>query len=407
MADWPKNAKWLTADEKQFLTAQYEDEVAAKNAVRHYTVWQALREREVVKLCVTYFLWITGFWGFCTGCHGVAGGVWLVESGRRLGDCRRHVFVVGVHALDQSSLGQDGRETLARRHRCVPCRRRHAAGHLDWSPAWAFFVICLTAIGVYAPFGVWWSYPTTFLSGAAAAGAIGLINSCGNVGGFIGPYLIGFLKDTTGSFTSGWLYLACLAGLCRCADSDLSAARADRRIEGGILLMSSQPPADEFEVGVDPLPGDKTGALVLDSVARFERGRRSIGLWLGPAAFVAPLVPPAGRVESRGTSPVGDRVAGRRLVGDRGDPDSSHRVARRGAGRCLRRHQCDRCVCPVREPDDLPVHRHVHHRPGGFDAPTRPPARILAPVAQDRPRQQRLHPHRHRSVVPDRVGVDE
>ena len=63
-------------------------------------------------------------------------------------------------------------------------------------------------VGVYAPFGVWWSYPTTFLSGAAAAGAIGLINSCGNVGGFVGPYLIGFLKDATGSFTGGWLYLA-------------------------------------------------------------------------------------------------------------------------------------------------------------------------------------------------------
>ena len=76
------------------------------------------------------------------------------------------------------------------------------------SPIWAFVCMCMAAIGVYAPFGVWWSYPTTFLSGAAAAGAIGLINSCGNVGGFVGPYLIGFLKDWTGSFTGGWLYLA-------------------------------------------------------------------------------------------------------------------------------------------------------------------------------------------------------
>ena len=44
--------------------------------------------------------------------------------------------------------------------------------------------------------------------GSAAAGAIGLINSFGNVGGFVGPYLIGFLKETTGSYTSGWLYMA-------------------------------------------------------------------------------------------------------------------------------------------------------------------------------------------------------
>ncbi len=68
--------------------------------------------------------------------------------------------------------------------------------------------LCLAAIGVYAPFGVWWSYPSTFLSGAAAAGAIGMINACGNLGGFLGPYLTGYLKEQTGSFTFAWIYLA-------------------------------------------------------------------------------------------------------------------------------------------------------------------------------------------------------
>ena len=81
-------------------------------------------------------------------------------------------------------------------------------GTLTADPFLAFFFMCLAAIGVYAPFGVWWSYPTSFLSGPAAAGAIGLINSCGNVGGFVGPYLTGFLKNLTGSYISGWLYLA-------------------------------------------------------------------------------------------------------------------------------------------------------------------------------------------------------
>jgi ACS family tartrate transporter-like MFS transporter len=69
---------------------------------------------------------------------------------------------------------------------------------------------------VYGAFGVWWSYPTTFLSGAAAAGAVGLINSAGNVGGFVGPYLIGWIKEKSGSFTWAWIYLAAsltLAGL--------------------------------------------------------------------------------------------------------------------------------------------------------------------------------------------------
>ena len=68
----------------------------------------------------------------------------------------------------------------------------------------------LAAIGLYGPFGVWWSYPTTFLSGVAAAGAVGLINSVGNLGGYTGPYLIGFLKETTGSFELSWIIISAM-----------------------------------------------------------------------------------------------------------------------------------------------------------------------------------------------------
>jgi len=73
--------------------------------------------------------------------------------------------------------------------------------------------IAVTAIGVYSAFGVWWSYPTTFLSGTAAAGAVGLINSFGNVGGYIGPYLTGFVKDMTGSFSWAYVSLAVFLAL--------------------------------------------------------------------------------------------------------------------------------------------------------------------------------------------------
>jgi ACS family tartrate transporter-like MFS transporter len=89
-------------------------------------------------------------------------------------------------------------------------------GVLTQYPGTAFFFLVLAGIGVYAPFGVWWSYPTTFLSGTAAAGAVGLINSFGNLGGFVGPYLTGAIKASTGSFTAAWVALACsltLAGL--------------------------------------------------------------------------------------------------------------------------------------------------------------------------------------------------
>jgi nitrate/nitrite transporter NarK len=89
-------------------------------------------------------------------------------------------------------------------------------GAWSGSQVTAYVALCLALIGVYAPFGVWWSYPTTFLSGAAAAGAIGLINSLGNVGGFVGPYLTGYLKDRTGGYSAAWMLLAASLALSGC-----------------------------------------------------------------------------------------------------------------------------------------------------------------------------------------------
>ena len=82
------------------------------------------------------------------------------------------------------------------------------AGTLTHDPWIYVFFMTLAAVGTYAPMSVWWSYPTTFLSGTAAAGAIGMINSIGNLGGFAGPYITGWIKQTTGSFTGAMLYLA-------------------------------------------------------------------------------------------------------------------------------------------------------------------------------------------------------
>ena len=60
---------------------------------------------------------------------------------------------------------------------------------------------------------MFWAIPAGFLAGTAAAAAIGLINSLGNLGGFVGPYLIGWLREASGSFAPGLILLglACLA----------------------------------------------------------------------------------------------------------------------------------------------------------------------------------------------------
>jgi nitrate/nitrite transporter NarK len=71
-------------------------------------------------------------------------------------------------------------------------------------------VLTVAAIGVFGTFAVFWTLPTAWLSGTAAAGGIALINSIGNLAGFGGPYLIGWVKDATGSTSTGLLVLSLL-----------------------------------------------------------------------------------------------------------------------------------------------------------------------------------------------------
>ena len=77
-------------------------------------------------------------------------------------------------------------------------------------PTITMVVLTIAAIGVFCTFAVFWTLPTAWLSGTAAAGAIALINSIGNLAGFGGPYLIGWVKEATGSTSTGLLVLSLL-----------------------------------------------------------------------------------------------------------------------------------------------------------------------------------------------------
>src|SRR5262245_24718947 len=208
MADWPRDATWLTQAERDFLTRQYEREVVAKAAAKPYSLLDALTDAEVLKLCLTYFLWVTGFWGFNywmpTLLKDVSG--W---PNARIGDAFAVLMIVSL--LASLYTGHSSSRTNE--------KRWHGAAHMFIAAAgmgagafahdpWLFlFFMLLAAVGTYAPMSVWWSYPTTFLSGTAAAGAAGLINSMGNLGGFVGPYLTGWVKQTTGSYVVALLSL--------------------------------------------------------------------------------------------------------------------------------------------------------------------------------------------------------
>jgi MFS transporter, ACS family, tartrate transporter len=209
LKDTPQEASWLSEDQKAWLSQAFAAELAAKQARGHHTVWQALGNREVLKLCLIYFLWITGFWGYNYWMPTVlqeASGWSSIQVGWMI------VIPMSLALAGMVGAGISSSRTGEKRwHGAVPlfiAALGMGLGPLLTNPAARFACLCLAGVGVYGAFGVWWSYPTSFLSGAAAAGAVGLINSCGNVGGYLGPYLTGVVKDLTGSFNGAFFYLA-------------------------------------------------------------------------------------------------------------------------------------------------------------------------------------------------------
>jgi MFS transporter, ACS family, tartrate transporter len=209
LVDWPRDAAWLTPEEKRSLGEQYEMEVAAKSKARRYTLWQALSDREVLKLCLIYFMWITGFWGFNfwmpTALKAVSG--WSNAEVGWVIVIPMTAALVGFVLVGNSS----SKRGEKRWHVAIPLfigAVGMGAAPFVSDPLASLLLVCLSAVGVYVGMGVWWTYPTSFLSGPAAAGAVGMINSVGNTGGWVGPYLTGFVKDMTGSFQWAYLYLA-------------------------------------------------------------------------------------------------------------------------------------------------------------------------------------------------------
>ena len=187
MCDEPSQAAWLSPAERDWLTMQYRRESEEKRQRRPYTLWQALLDREVLKLCLIYFLWITGFWGFSYWMPSV------LKSFSGWSD-----LAIGWMVVPPMTLSLGFMLWIGHRSSLTGEKRWHGAigmfiGALGlllgnaFESAWlSYLMLCVAAVGVYAPFGVWWSYPTTFLTGSAAAGAIGMINSFGNTGDLSG-----------------------------------------------------------------------------------------------------------------------------------------------------------------------------------------------------------------------------
>ena len=216
LTDRPRQAQWLAPEEREWLAAELDNAGIAATPAKPLSLTSALN---VLLLCGTYF-------GGTIGDYGL--GLWLPIMLQRLGHLTtvRTALLSAIPAVISIPAmlagGWHSDQTGERRwHAAVPrwiaAVSLAALALLPASVPLALLFFTIATCGIMAAYGAIWAMPTSFLGPAAAAASIGIINSFGNLGGFAGPYAIGWFSKQTGSFIGGtWFMIAGLvfSGLC-------------------------------------------------------------------------------------------------------------------------------------------------------------------------------------------------
>lgn len=206
----PRDARWMNQQEVAWLSRRLDEEWAEREKHHAMTLWGALTHPRVLHLSLTYFLIVIAAYGFDFFMPKILDKAFLSASKTQLGWLAAIPPLCSVFVMVYWGRRSDRLEE----------RRWHVAWPVFWAAlglAVASFeidpVVALAAMAV-AVSGRWscippfWGLPTAFLSGTAAAGGIALINAIGNLGGFVGPFLMGALRDQTGSYAFGLRVLA-------------------------------------------------------------------------------------------------------------------------------------------------------------------------------------------------------
>jgi ACS family tartrate transporter-like MFS transporter len=207
LPDGPATAAWLTANEKAIIAERLRRDAAHEPRRMHRDLWSALTDRRVALLSLIYL-------GIVIGLYGI--GLWLPQIVKGMGFTNTQVgfIVAGPYAVSCIAMLAWSRHSDATRERVwhvgVPALLS-AAGFIGsalfQSNLLALLSLSVAAVGIYSALAPFWAMPSLFLSGTAAAGGIALINSIGNFGGFLGPYLVGWIRTATGSFAAGMVAL--------------------------------------------------------------------------------------------------------------------------------------------------------------------------------------------------------
>jgi MFS transporter, ACS family, tartrate transporter len=211
MTDRPTLATWLTPDEREWLETLLQDERRQIESAGHLNLVRALVDRRVLALSAIYFAIVTATYGITFFLPQIVQGIGL--SNALTGLVTAIPYTIGTIGMLLWGASSD-RHNERRWHFCWACLLAAGglagAGLLGSSFA-GLALMSVATVGLYGSKPAFWPMPSAFLTGTAAAGGIALVNSIGNLGGYVGPFIVGWIKDSTGSFEAGLYFLAACA----------------------------------------------------------------------------------------------------------------------------------------------------------------------------------------------------
>ena len=202
LASRPAEAKFLTQDEKAWLGAELTREENQKVQWQRISAIQALAHGRVWYLASVLFTLLLGFYAMSFWMPQVVKSVSSHYSNTTVGMLVMIPHFAGLVAMILVSRSSDSR--LERRfHAGIPTLAAAIAmlllGTASTSPVLTVVLFSFVAMGTYSFFGPFWSLPGEFLAGFSAASGLALVASIGNLGGFVGPYVIGAISQRTGT----------------------------------------------------------------------------------------------------------------------------------------------------------------------------------------------------------------